>query len=206
MIVIQARLDSKRWPKKVLADINGIPMIDRVYRQCQLSDIRPVVVATPEADAELIDYCKRKRYCVYPYEGDRNDLIGRYYNCLLEFGGERVLRITADCIFHMPQEMVWVWMQGQVDDFTSNGWPEGRTVADGCDAEVYSRKLLTWMNDNVTDPFEREHIPLHLYRNHEKLKDKFYFNRLDWPVNLSHIKTSIDSPADLEKMRKDGLI
>jgi spore coat polysaccharide biosynthesis protein SpsF (cytidylyltransferase family) len=206
LIAIQARLDSRRWPKKVLVDINGISMIDRVYEQCRLSEIRPVVIAVPAADTELIEHCQKRGYCVYQYGGDRNDLIGRYYHCLMEFGGERVLRITCDCPYHMPQEMIWVWMHGQIDDFTSNGWPEGRTVLDGADAECYSRRLLTWMNENITDPFEREHIPIHLYRNHEKLKDRFYFNRLDWPVNLSHIKTSIDSTADLDKMRKDGLI
>ena len=204
--MIQARLDSKRWPKKVLAPINGIPMIDRVHRQCVLSEIRPVVVAVPADDTELIEHCNKQRYCVYPYEGDRNDLIGRYYSALLEFGGDRVLRVTGDCIFNFPQEMVWVWMQGQVDDFTTNGWPEGRSVIDGCDVEVYSRRLFAWMNENVKDSFDREHLPLNIYKNEELYKSKFYIKKLGWPINLSSIKTSIDRPEDVENLRKLGYI
>ena len=206
MIVIQARLDSTRWPKKALVKLDGIPMIDRVYKQCQLSDIRPVIVAIPADDLELGEHCQHAGYCTYLYGGERNDLIGRYWGALQEYGGDRVLRITADCPYHFPQEIAWVWSNGQIDDFTSNGWPEGRTTPDGVDAEVYSRRLLKWMYENVTDKRYREHLPLYLYEHEAELKSKFYLNRVDWAVDFSNVKFSMDRPEDYENIKKAGLI
>jgi len=206
MLVIQARLDSKRWPRKVLADIDGIPMIDRVHKACMLSGVKPVIVAIPEGDTELWDHCRKQGFICFPYDGDRNDLIGRYLAVVKELGYDRVLRITCDCPFHFPQEISWVWLQGQLDDFTTNGWPQGRTVADGCDAEVYSRRLLEWMDYNVTDLTAREHLPKFLYENEAEISKQFTINKLNWPVNLSWVKTSIDSLADVQLMKAQRMI
>ena len=45
IIMIPARLGSSRLPNKVMADINGIPLISRVANQALEADIAPVVVA-----------------------------------------------------------------------------------------------------------------------------------------------------------------
>ncbi|ETZ07334.1 3-deoxy-manno-octulosonate cytidylyltransferase [Holospora obtusa F1] len=45
LIVIPARLKSKRFPEKSLAQIQGIPMIQRVFNNLQNSHIAPVWVA-----------------------------------------------------------------------------------------------------------------------------------------------------------------
>jgi 3-deoxy-manno-octulosonate cytidylyltransferase (CMP-KDO synthetase) len=48
MILIPARLASTRLPDKPLADIAGVPMIVRVWKQAVAADIGPVVVAAAE--------------------------------------------------------------------------------------------------------------------------------------------------------------
>ncbi len=48
IVLIPARLASTRLPDKPLADIAGVPMIVRVWRQAVLADIGPVVVACAE--------------------------------------------------------------------------------------------------------------------------------------------------------------
>jgi 3-deoxy-manno-octulosonate cytidylyltransferase (CMP-KDO synthetase) len=45
LLLIPARLASTRLPRKVLADIEGKPMIVRVYERCLASQVGPVVVA-----------------------------------------------------------------------------------------------------------------------------------------------------------------
>jgi len=53
--IIPSRLDSKRFPGKPLADINGIPMIGHVYKRSKLcKDMEEVYVAT--CDKEIADY------------------------------------------------------------------------------------------------------------------------------------------------------
>jgi len=55
--VIPARMASKNFPNKPMADINGIPMIGHTYNRVRLcNDITDVYVAT--ADKEIQDYLK----------------------------------------------------------------------------------------------------------------------------------------------------
>jgi len=52
-VVIPARLASSRFPRKVLADINGKPMIQLVYERSAIASVRAVYVATE--DQEVVD-------------------------------------------------------------------------------------------------------------------------------------------------------
>jgi 3-deoxy-manno-octulosonate cytidylyltransferase (CMP-KDO synthetase) len=50
VLLIPARMASTRLPNKPLADIAGVPMIVRVWRQAMAAELGPVVVAAGEAD------------------------------------------------------------------------------------------------------------------------------------------------------------
>ncbi len=50
VLLIPARMASTRLPAKPLADIGGIPMIVRVWRQAKAAGLGPVVVAAGEAE------------------------------------------------------------------------------------------------------------------------------------------------------------
>ena len=50
ILLIPARMASTRLPGKPLADIGGVPMIVRVWRQAVLAGLGPVVVAAGEAE------------------------------------------------------------------------------------------------------------------------------------------------------------
>lgn len=55
-VVIPARLASTRLPEKVLADIEGLPMVVRVARQAMLSNAGRCVVAAD--DVRIVDACR----------------------------------------------------------------------------------------------------------------------------------------------------
>ena len=57
IVLIPARLASTRLPGKVLADINGAPMIVHVWRRAVEADVGPVVVAC--ADAAICEAVER---------------------------------------------------------------------------------------------------------------------------------------------------
>lgn len=46
-ILIPARLDSTRFPNKMLAELNGVPLIQHVYNRCMESGL-PTYVVTPD--------------------------------------------------------------------------------------------------------------------------------------------------------------
>lgn len=67
-IIIPARLKSTRLPGKMLADIAGKPMIQRVYEQASKSDVANIVIAT---DADQIATVA-KNFCTNVIMTDKN--------------------------------------------------------------------------------------------------------------------------------------
>ena len=62
IIIIPARMASKRFPNKPMALIDGVPMIQRVWLQAKNSDIGPVIVACCEIEVfDLIAASVNKR-------------------------------------------------------------------------------------------------------------------------------------------------
>ena len=58
VIVIPARLESTRLPKKVLADLGGKPVIQRVYEACLQSKLHQEVWIAADSD-EVLSVCKQ---------------------------------------------------------------------------------------------------------------------------------------------------
>ena len=62
IVIIPARMASTRLPGKPLADIAGVPMIVRVWRQAMAANIGPVIVAAAEREiAQAVEQCRRPR-------------------------------------------------------------------------------------------------------------------------------------------------
>ena len=53
-VVIPARLDSTRFPNKMLAELNGVPLIKHVYEKCKQSGLSTYVVTPDEKIKDVI--------------------------------------------------------------------------------------------------------------------------------------------------------
>ena len=56
-IIIPSRLEAKRFPRKPLAEIKGLPMIIHVLNRAKEAKVGEVFVATP--DKEIFDLVKK---------------------------------------------------------------------------------------------------------------------------------------------------
>ena len=96
--IIQARRSSRRLPDKVLLDIGGKPMLQRVVERIrQARRLDEVIVATtiaPEDDA-IGQLCQHIGVAVT--RGSVFDVLDRFYQTSLAFQAKVVVRITADC-------------------------------------------------------------------------------------------------------------
>ena len=96
--IIQARMGSTRLPGKVMADIAGEPMLQRVLeRVARATKLDGIIVATssnPEDDpvAELCG--KLATNCV---RGSESDVLDRYYQAATQHQLNCIVRLTADC-------------------------------------------------------------------------------------------------------------
>ena len=85
-VIIQARMDSTRLPRKIMKKIMGKPMIEYLIERISKSNfINDTIVATSNRpnNMELIQFLKSKG--INYYVGDEQDVLGRYYLAAKKF-------------------------------------------------------------------------------------------------------------------------
>ncbi|UCB56990.1 MAG: 3-deoxy-manno-octulosonate cytidylyltransferase [Candidatus Omnitrophota bacterium] len=95
--LITARLKSTRLPFKILKDLNGKTVVERVIdRAKQIRDISKIVLCTSfnPQDKPLIDLAKKNS--VEIFAGEENDVLKRFLGATNVFGLKYFLSITAD--------------------------------------------------------------------------------------------------------------
>lgn len=207
VIAIQARSGSTRLPKKAYELISGARMLDRVLESCKRAAAyinRPpiaaqsrVVVLCPYGDSIVKDFGRH----VTVIEGSEFDVLSRYATLLKAMPSNYIVRITGDCPlippFIISKHVDLAITNGY--DYVSNVDERWRTSLDGIDCEVMSSKMLAWVNDIATTPYDREHVTTMIRKSPpEWAKIGFVANFFD----MSPIKYSVDTADDLERVRK----
>lgn len=193
--VVQARRASTRFPDKVLADICGKPMIQRVLERVQTCELlEKIILATTERfeDKELMAIADRVG--CYSFAGSENDVLKRFYDCTE--GASTVVRVTGDCPLIDATLINGVLQFHLISDllFTTNR----PSYPDGLDIEVISRETLARAHFLADRPYDREHVtPYILARSDSARIGMFRYDR-----DLSSLHWSVDYPDDLEFIRR----
>jgi spore coat polysaccharide biosynthesis protein SpsF len=197
-IVVQARLDSSRFPNKVLADLHGEPMIVRqIERLRRVPGVDHVIVATTDrpVDDRLAD-----RLAAVPgvglFRGAEHDVLARFVAAAAAFDLDTVARVTGDCPLIDPGVVARVFAAFEAEaacDYASICRP--RSYPHGFDVEIVSRRALKIAGREVIDPFDREHVLVYIFTRPERFRC----------INLSapdprwrDVRLTVDYPADLE--------
>ena len=197
--IVQARMTSTRLPGKVLADIAGEPMILRqLERVARAASLHEIVVATSidPSDDELVSVVEEAGYRVV--RGSLDDVLDRFIHAMDESGAGTVVRITADCPLHSPaviDEVVASFLVSGADYASNTMQP---TYPDGVDVEVVRASVLREVDAIATDPPEREHVTLGVYRRPEQ----FAIHSVVGPRDLSDLRWTVDTPEDLAFVRE----
>ena len=197
---IQARLGSTRLPNKVLADLNGLPMIFQIARRLKSSRaIDEVIVATTQdpSDAPLVAACREQGLGVH--RGAVDDLVERLHGAALAFEADVLVRVWGDCPCVDPGVVTQTVDALKAGDllFASTMRPPGRTLPLGLDIEVYRRACLSAILEGSDDPFYRE-FPVE-FVNREIAPERVGGVRYAEDVSSLHI--TVDYPEDLEFAR-----
>lgn len=195
LAIIQARLGSTRLSRKVLLDLCGKTVLERVVERVRKSKlIDEVVVATTENanDDELIGLCDK--IGVKVFRGSENDVLDRYYSIANKLGVKNIVRITSDCPLmdcKIIDEVVKIHLDKK-NDYTSNTLEE--TFPDGEDVEVFTFDVLKKAWENAKLSSEREHVTPYI-RKHEEL---FKLYNVKNTENLKDYRWTLDTDKDYE--------
>ena len=96
--IVQARMDSKRFPKKVLKKINGKTVIEILLTRLQKSrKVKKIILATAKKKVNdlLVKHVNKLGFEVY--RGSSENVLSRYYNLSQQTKAKYIVRITGDC-------------------------------------------------------------------------------------------------------------
>ena len=196
--IIQARLNSTRFPRKVLTELEGKPLIYHVVDRLRWSKrIEKIALATTvnPADDELVEWAyKNDLPC---FRGSEEDVLDRYFMASKSLNADMVVRITSDDPFKDPviiDSVIYLLISGRLD-FAYNNKPP--SFPEGLDIEVFTFEALERASKESIDPFEREHVTQYFYRNPVKFKQTNHAYKKD----LSSLRWTIDTEKDLEMAR-----
>jgi len=169
IIIIQARTDSRRFPKKVLTKINGKPVLWWVINRLKQVNCDEIIVSTTrrKIDQPIIDITRKCNASFF--RGKKDDVLDRYYQTAKKFQGDIIVRITADCPLIDYQVVNKV-----IKKFISNKFDYVATDDDsfpkGMDTECFSMTSLkkSWINAKLKS--EREHVTPYIWKNPKKFK------------------------------------
>ncbi len=214
--IIQGRMSSSRLPGKILLDIAGKPMIQRVIERTRRArTLDAVVVATttdPSDDPATAFAASIGIPCT---RGSLHDVLDRYYQAAKAHQAEIVVRITADCPVIDPAVIDQTVALITSADFACNRLPPpfGRTFPIGLDVEVCTFAALERAWRESTETFHREHVLPYLYEGTTLSVDTaevarglsprgFRIAQLHHHPDYGSLRWTVDTPEDLVFIRE----
>jgi len=205
-VIAQARMGSSRLPGKTLESLGSATVLDWVVTRSQSAEeVDEVIIATSNdpIDDPIEHRCRALNItCV---RGDSIDVLDRYRVALFETDADEIVRITADCPLLDPDILdLSIETRRKHDlDYVSTSL-DGRYPR-GFDVEVVRRSVLETTATEATDPDEREHVTLFVYRRPER----FTCAPVVCPSWARHpeLRITVDELPDLDVVRRivDGL-
>ena len=141
--VIQARAGSTRFPRKVLADLCGKPMLAHVIERVALAEtLDDVVVATTVEEEDDVVANLAVACGARVSRGPVADVLSRYVLAAREHAADVLVRVTSDCPLVDPELIDrLVRMRASAEaDYASNELPP--TYPQGYDVEVLTTACL----------------------------------------------------------------
>ncbi len=201
--IIQARMSSSRLPGKVLRDIGGQSMLERMLtrvRRAKKIDLVAVATTTDPSDDAVADFCRTHH--VRFFRGSLQDVLDRYYQAALHFKAGTVVRLTADCPLIDPAVIDHTIEQFRLADvdFAANRLPPPwhRTYPIGMDTEVCSFSALERAWREAQAPYEREHVMPYLY----DAPGRFRTLLVNTEPDYGHLRWTVDTQQDLEVVQR----
>ena len=216
--IIQGRMLSSRLPGKILADIAGQPMLQRVYiRTSRAGTVSETIFATTTdpSDDLVAEYCD---FSGIPFtRGSLFDVLDRYYRAAKQARADIIVRVTADCPVIDPaliDDVINTLLDGEYD-FACNRLPPPwhRTYPIGLDVEACTFEMLEKAWKEAKEPHHREHAMPYFYEGVELsvLSHQltvgvsprgFRIALLNHTTDFGEYRWTVDTPQDLELIRQ----
>ena len=188
--VVQARLGSSRFPRKVLADVDGVPALEFLLRRLTRAElVDDLVVALPDgpSDDELESVVFGWGFRAI--RGPENDVLARFLVATAGSKAQWAVRVTGDCPLIDPKVVDRAISEAQVTGADYVALSE--SFPDGFDVEVFPTASLRAADASSRESGDREHVTPWIRRNAQQTV------MLDCVPGAPNGRVTLDEPGDL---------
>lgn len=204
IIVTQARVNSTRFPEKVLKVINDETLLAiHLNRLKGAKRAWGIVVATTHEDkaGEIVKIAQLAG--TMAYQGSTDDVLDRFYNAVKDIAPDYVVRVTSDCPLIDPQlvDDVIAFAIDKNVDYASNVLIE--SFPDGQDIEVFRFSALEQAWHGAKLKSEREHVTPFIRNNAgDKGSGVYTSENYHSGKDYSGIRMTVDEPRDFTMIQR----
>lgn len=169
---IEARMNSSRFPGKVLADVHGRPALSRLLNRLRLAEtINDIVLATSKApsDDALEKWAASEQ--IQCYRGSEDNVLNRVTKAHKMMHSDIIVEVTGDCTLLDPEVIdlgVKTFLENDCDVVTN---VRQLSFPMGVDVQVFRFRDIEAIEKTVTDDLPaREHVSLYFYEHPEKYR------------------------------------
>ena len=199
-IIIQARLGSKRLPKKILKKLVGESLIDRILERIQYcKQVDKIILAMPNKIAEKKIKIKFKKKNFHIFYGPEDNVLKRYYLAAKKYKISNIVRFPGDNAIPDPIEIDRIikfykkfkqpFFATNIQNVFNNNYP------DGIGAEIFGFNFLEDLMNKKINRKNQEHVHLNFFDyKKQKIKNKKWCNvrTIKCPKKISYPKLKLD--------------
>ena len=198
-IFLQARLNSKRFPKKIFMKIKNKTIIEIIIER--LTDKKKeieffVLTSHAKSDKTLRDFLIKKK--IKFFSGSENDVLSRFYYAAKKNEIDIIIRCNGDCPFlnlRLIKKMYKSFKKKKIDYMSNILVP---CFPSGMHVEIFNFKALKYAFEKSKEKLDREHVTPYIYNNPKKFKIfKYKINK-----DYSHHRWTIDYMQDFIFIKK----
>lgn len=198
--LIEARMGSSRLPGKVMLDMAGAPMLQRMIERVRLSRrLDEVVVCTTvnPSDDIIQGLCESLGCPVF--RGSEKDMLDRLLTAAKSRRAEVIVQLTGDCPLIDPAHIdktIAVFEKTGADYVANNLTP---TFPIGFDVRMFPTAVLEEAGRLTQDPIDRVHGSYYIYTHPER------FRLAGWEADRNMdagLRLTVDEHLDYELVRR----
>jgi len=201
--VIQARMSSSRFPKKMAAELIGYPIIDWVIRRTLISkNIDKLFVATSKNSENDFIVERANFYNVPIYRGSENNVLSRFESISKIESPDLIIRICADNPLISPIEIdrLIEFSLKNKPDYAFNHIPAlDNGYVDGSGTEAFTFNTLKRIVNNATSDEHKEHVTKYIWENINEFNVKYPIAPKE--LNFPNFSLDVDTIDDFERIK-----
>jgi spore coat polysaccharide biosynthesis protein SpsF (cytidylyltransferase family) len=197
--IVQVRMDSKRFPGKILFKVRGKPLLQYLIERlncCRNLDNIIIATSKEDSDTPLSEYCKHNS--IFFYRGSLSDVAGRFKQVLDEYKFDAFVRVNGDSPLidqRLIEKGLNIFLDSKYDLVTNilkRTYPKGQSV------EILRADTFRNAYKKMKNIEDLEHVTKYFYKN----QNNFEIFNFESGKELGKIQLSVDTPEDMDMFSK----